>query len=332
MSDLNHRPVVAEGASPPGDGVDPRKMEFVPEGPVAKSGKGKKKPKEGRSATQRRLAKIDAYHDEREDGASKQPKSSKASKRQQGARQANDFGEEGDDEQVLDEAIREVEREKRTIRLRLFRNLLYLFAVTVLYSRQDMATAYGVGTGVSRAHVSPISVVSHYVMSPAFKATSPLNDYPKVNQALKKICIAMAVPGEAYRIYIAEPFLLPEKKKKEKSQDKDNKKPLDLHAEAVKWSEKNLRDKGIQRVIQDNVAIVAGGLFVILGAFIGTVSASNGLFLYLLGTGIMFASLASRSANPNFTPLGIGLVLALLVFLFLFDGEPGNTSKKAKTR
>lgn len=186
------------------------------------------------------------------------------------------------------------------------------------------------GTGVNKAHLSPVGILSHYVT-----ATTPLKSVdPRLDLASRKMVIALAVPREVLSDLTL--MIIPgsdqtssdssksrsKSKSKSKSKDKGEaqaktKAGEDYYNRALRWTQKNAKNGGLARATHSNHMLVAGAVVVLFGGIVAFLFPELG-FTSFIGGALMLYVGANMTAPKVSISYGITHVVLPVAVYALF--------------
>ena len=216
--------------------------------------------------------------------------------------------------------------------------LLVVIFLLIVFTRKDFFTAFGTGTGVSKAHVSPLSVTTRFLETTKFNK----KNY-RFRTIQKKMITNMAYVGEIVNSYVDKESVLTKKKrerlekKKKKNKNKKNKRKgkknmddtEDMYWEnAEKWYEKTRSDRSLRRVVDRNYFLCGGAILCILFAFLA-LFVPDVVVMSLFGFGSMFAG-ANNQNSPTRPETMAYIAMAVLFISYALGQLKGDGKKKSR--
>lgn len=189
--------------------------------------------------------------------------------------------------------------------------ILKLVVIGAILSRQDVFTAYGTGSGVNKAHISPYTIVT----------TALFNDKKGRHFAIRKsneqVAIAMeatfknlAVVGEVIND-------LQDDRKREKLIKAVKEGKFDkVVSKSKKWFDKTKNNKVLSKIVfggNESNLVVISTIFAVVSMFSVIVHATSGSYLLLFGLAGTYAALILMNLpNLTLTPFGLAIGATLL--------------------
>lgn len=210
--------------------------------------------------------------------------------------------------------------------------LLVVVFIVIVLSHKDFFTAFGKGTGVSKAHISPLSITTRFL------ETTKLNkkNY-RFRTVSKKMITNMAYVGEIVNSYVDKESVL-SKKKREREQRKRKKKGKknknfvqedEYWEKAVKWFEKTKSDRSLRRVVDRNYFLSGGAIVCIFFAFVA-LFVPDAVVMSLFGFGSMFAG--ANNQNSPTRPETLAYIAMGVLFAAYALGQLKDDGKKKRKR
>eukprot|EP00940_MAST-03C_sp_MAST-3C-sp2_P003515 g3515.t1 len=180
----------------------------------------------------------------------------------------------------------------------------------IIVSRKDFFSAFGVGTGISKAHVSPLSVTTRFLHSNSF-----VKGNFKLKSASNEMVTGLAYLGEMMDEYTAKESVLKKKKNNKKKKGKKKTRAareLSTWERAVEWVEKTRSDRSLRRIVDQNYILSGGAVAcIVFGAL--SILIPDLMMVALMGAGAMTVGSSNQNASANpetclWVAIGVGMV------------------------
>jgi len=201
----------------------------------------------------------------------------------------------------------------------------FIFFLAVL-SRWDFFTAFGVGTGVSKAHISPMSVTVR-----ASETLPFVQKNYRLKSASKKILRNLAFAGEFIQEATAkESALKKASKKSKKKKKKKTKYELSRWDRADKWLTRTRKDSSLRKIVDGNTFLSVGSAVCLIGAALSIVFPDASIVTFF-GVGTMFVG-ANAQGSPTRPEPFLYASLAVLALGYMAGQYADEHDSKKKRR
>mmetsp|Transcript_4417 Transcript_4417/g.5451 ORF Transcript_4417/g.5451 Transcript_4417/m.5451 type:complete len:253 (+) Transcript_4417:100-858(+) len=206
--------------------------------------------------------------------------------------------------------------------------LATIFFLFTLVARIDLGTSFGTGTGFNKAHISPVSVMSSYLLNANLNPIDK-KEYPRLYLASKKICYNLAYANDVITDYVPESLLFrrassksskSSRGKKGKTSESKTAKATYSHAKA--WADKQAKDKATLVLLHNNYPLLIGAGLCIVGVLISAIRFVEGMSMVLAGYGLMYNG-ASIHPNTDVSYYGMYSAAAIAVLIYTVDTLKG---------